>query len=592
MASATARVGDEISSGSSFQQSPAAGRSAPLFGRRSGGRLDEFMVLILAAAASAIFAPSARATGRLRPLSISPAALRFGAQPIGADGPCQTVTLANPNGTAVALNAIAIIGNYKIEWNGCGGTIAPQTSCTIRLAFRPVCPTGAQYGALVIYNGASVKPRKISLSGVGAPDTESASGQVLIAGGVGDKSVLLDSAELFNPGVCAFTPTGAMTTPRAFHTATFLDPAIVNGPNAGKVLIAGGQVDAAGTITASAELYDPASGAFAPTGSMNASRAEHTATLMRNGPLAGKVVIIGGEAEGSATATAEIYDPLSGTFTLAKGAMGVPRSEHTATLISCGDCAQNGDILVTGGYEKDDGVRGDGVPNATAEIFDPATETFSCVGGEGAELACADVMSSPRWEHSAEALGNGDVLIMGGANGDNFFLPGPATDTTDIYNPASGTMSPGPVMHAGRNALATALLPAGPLSNQALVTGGFNANGRATLATAELFNPETERFTCVGGKAGAGCGTSMISSRAAHEATVLHGGPSAGEVLITGGISFKAKRVLNAAEIFNPAAGRFFKLPNMLDARNEHTATEMRSIRVSVETSSTARYDR
>lgn len=592
MASATAGVGDERLSSPLFQKRPWVDRSAPLFGRRSGGRLDGFRVFILIAAAFPLFPPGARAAGRLRPLSISPTTLRFGAQPIGGVGPGQTVTLANPNETAVTIDAVAIVGNYKIEENGCGATIAPQTSCTMLITFRPVCPTGAQPGSLLVDAGASVGSWKILLSGAGAPDTESVSDQVLIAGGVGYKSALLDSAELFNPGACAFTPTGSMTTPRAFHTATFLDPAIVNGPNAGKVLIAGGQVDAAGTITASAELYDPASGAFAPTGSMNAPRAEHTATLMRGGPLAGKVVIIGGEAEGSATATAEIYDPLSGTFALAEGAMGVPRSEHTATLISCGDCAQDGDILVTGGYERDDGGRGDGIPNATAEIFDPATETFSCVG-EGAEPACSAVMSSPRWEHSAEPLGNGDVLIMGGADGDNFFLPGPATNTTDIYNPASGIMSPGPVMNAGRNALATALLAAGPLSNQVLVTGGFNANGRATLATAELFDPETGCFTCVGEKAGAGCGASMTSSRAAHEATVLHGGPSAGEALITGGISFKARRILKTAEIFDPAAGRFFKLPNMLAARNEHTATEMRSAQVSVETFSSAmRYRR
>jgi hypothetical protein len=578
MASTAGRLSEKKSSRSSFQKLLLTDRSALLFGRRNARCVEyAFLVLILTTTAFAIFPQGASAASRLRPLSISPAALRFSAQPIGVVGSGQLITLTNPNGTPVAINAIAVSGNYEIEEKACGDAVAPQASCSILVAFRPVCPTGPQSGALVVNSGASTKPQKVPLSGQGAPNTDYNGGQVLIAGGVGNRSVLLDSAELFNPGTCTFAPTGAMTTSRAFHSATFLDPAIVSGPEAGKVLITGGQVDASGTITDSAELYDPASDTFTSTGSMNVARAEHTATLMRSGPLAGEVVIIGGEARGSATDTAEIYDPSCGTFSMAEGAMRVPRSEHSATLISCGDCAQDGDILVTGGYEKNDGVRGDGIPNATAELFDPATEMFSCIGGEGATLPCADVMTSPRWEHSAESLGNGDVLIMGGSDKDNFFVPGSATDTTDIYAPASGTMSPGPLMSVGRNALATAVLSNGLLSNEVLITGGFSTNGRATLATAELFDPETGRLGCIGGKVRARCASSMTSSRAAHEATLLYGGPSAGEVLITGGISFKARKVLNTAEVFDPTAKRFFKLPNMNAARNEHTATEMQT---------------
>src|SRR5207247_85261 len=75
-----------------------------------------------------------------------------------------------------------------------------------------------------------------------------------------------------------FSPTGNMTVPRTGHTATLL-------PN-GKVLIAGGaniEVGRAEEVWATAELYDPNTGAFSSTGGMTTSRWLHTATLLPDG---------------------------------------------------------------------------------------------------------------------------------------------------------------------------------------------------------------------------------------------------------------------------------------------------------------------
>src|SRR4051794_802282 len=107
-------------------------------------------------------------------------------------------------------------------------------------------------------------------------------GQVLVVGGVNSSDFphgdSLTSAELYDPATGIWTPTGSMQTPRVHPTVTLL-------PN-GKVLVAGGSPAADGKFqhaTSAAELYDPATGTWTPTGSMQEARTFHTATLLANG---------------------------------------------------------------------------------------------------------------------------------------------------------------------------------------------------------------------------------------------------------------------------------------------------------------------
>ena len=185
-------------------------------------------------------------------------------------------------------------------------------------------------------------------------------GQVLIAGW-GNATT-----ELFDPATGNFTATGSMLTARVSHTATLL--------STGKVLLTGGIQGAPPTTTvlAEAELYDPAAGTFSQTtGSLATARELHAASLLSDG----KVMVSGGlDIAGNSLAKAEVFDPTSETFTATKGAMGTPRDLHTSTTL------KDGTVLVIGG---DDGT----VPLATAEVYDPVAGTFAPTGSMGAARA-------------------------------------------------------------------------------------------------------------------------------------------------------------------------------------------------------------
>ena len=72
---------------------------------------------------------------------------------------------------------------------------------------------------------------------------------------------MLSSAEIFDPATGATSPTGSMGVPRSGHVAALLAD--------GRVLIAGGLGDADPTTAwPSAELYDPVTGTFSPLGMM------------------------------------------------------------------------------------------------------------------------------------------------------------------------------------------------------------------------------------------------------------------------------------------------------------------------------------
>jgi N-acetylneuraminic acid mutarotase len=159
-------------------------------------------------------------------------------------------------------------------------------------------------------------------------------GQVLVAGGYQSGSGFVIPSWLYDPATATWGSENLLIPLRYNHTATLL-------PN-GKVLVTGGGTHAG--ITSRCDLFDPATGLWTQTGSLNAPRAYHTATLLPNG----KVLVTGGEGTNSIPdfylSSAELYDPTTGTWTTT-GSMNLEHSFDTATLMP------GGKVLVAGGVE-------------------------------------------------------------------------------------------------------------------------------------------------------------------------------------------------------------------------------------------------
>jgi len=233
--------------------------------------------------------------------------------------------------------------------------------------------------------------------------------------------------------------------------------------------------------SAKAELWDPSTNTWRATASLNRPRADFAAVALADG----RVLVTGGLHRGAPTAGEDpnhacigqdsvsysstyLYDPRTGHETWSRtGLLGTARTDPAIAVLP------DGRVLVTGGYYESGmtSLTGDVTladvgpdftvpPLATAELFDPATGTWSSTGP----------MHYARYGAAAATLADGRVLVAGGDTFDS------VTRSAALYDPASNSWSTLPPMPEPRAGGATVALPDGSVL---LVGGHDNLQGDA-----------------------------------------------------------------------------------------------------------------
>ena len=317
--------------------------------------------------------------------------------------------------------------------------------------------------------------------------------------------------------------TGQMTTPRYDHTLTLLAD--------GRVLAAGGRTQAPASLVNfnTAEIYDPVTEEWTPTGSMHDYRWAHTATLLPDG----RVLVAGGfggtPVGSGANAqpvvdTAEIYDPATGQWTLTDN-LNLRRALHVAELLP------DGRVLVAGGRWCDQpppATCNFTFRTETAEIYDPATGQWTFTGD----------MNIARHTTGSVVLHDGRVLVPAG------FTPQGNGTTGDIYDPATGTWSLTGPLNVGRARQGAMLLDDG----RVFVAFGFGGFG-----ITEIYDPATNSWSL---------GPPLFSSQGRFN--FAYAVLPNGQVLIASG-QIPATGLSRSSDIYDPATNQWLPGGQMND---------------------------
>jgi hypothetical protein len=268
-----------------------------------------------------------------------------------------------------------------------------------------------------------------------------------------------------------------------------------------------------GIYSSTAERFDPASATWKATGNLANGRWEHGAARMNDG----KVLVAGGYEDDKTPAvisSAEIYDPVAGTFTAAASMLGGRKFPALVTLPDNSVLALGGEDDITGSL-------------STAERYNPATNTWTALPPTN------DVHTPGR----AVRLATGKVLLTGGVA------------TPEIFDPLASTFTSTPPMKTPRDLETLTLLADG----RVLVAGGRDSSSMP-LSSAEIYDPAANTWTVTG---------SMAHARMEHAAVRV----ASGLVLIGGGES------TGDLEAYDPGSGRFVDVGYLAMPREALCAT-------------------
>lgn len=278
-------------------------------------------------------------------------------------------------------------------------------------------------------------------------------GRVLVVGG-GNTSRRFGEAELYDPGTGRWTPTGAMDTERSGHTATLLGN--------GRVLVAGGgrsEPDGRVTPLNTAEIYDPAGGRWIATAAMDSGRLRHTAAPLPDGD----VLVVGGFDGGGKLPYAERYDPVAKRWTRTPALTTARQDPFAAALLP------DGRILVVGGLAQ---TPGGIAPTASAETYDPVANRWQP----------AAALTVAREDSAVVALPGGGALVIGGASGQGKLA------TAERYDPSANRWTPAGAMSTARQSFSATTLQDG----RVLVAGASSSAATAARRSpARRFTPAT-----------------------------------------------------------------------------------------------------
>jgi hypothetical protein len=334
-----------------------------------------------------------------------------------------------------------------------------------------------------------------------------ADGDVLVAGGVSDlaSGAAISSSEIYSARTGTWSAAADMPSPVAGGTAVTLRD--------GRVLLVGGQNmlgGAGGSNTAL--LFDPRTNSWSSTANtMSANRGSGTPAVLLP---TGKVLLPSAE---DLSGTTDLFDPATNKFQ-AVAPMLDPVLDPCAALLP------GGEVLVAGGIDTRLG------PRAAAELYDPATNTWSFARNS---------MSSPREGCAAAALPSGKVLVAGGYPkrilGPDDLVP---TASTDLFDPRTDSFTPGPPMNYPGGGFAMVPLPDG----RVLAGGGSIFDPKAST---EVYFANANRWVPAGDLPG----VNVIGS--------MNALPD-GRVLVEGGIDSSggpsSPTGTTAAALFTPAA--------------------------------------